>query len=97
MIFITYIIVGSGPAIMEATGIPAAHLYDFLARLYPEFGGGRKWISTPRFVSSWFAGRDGGRSVQKGYGTAIRPVEQTPRASSSSWGSRGQGRRLGGE
>ena len=88
---------------LQGFGIPAAHFYDFLTRLWPEFGGGTNYIQTPQFVRKWFGGNRA--VVNRGYGTAIR--QQAPTASgassgfssafSGSWGGRGQGRRLGGD
>ncbi|KAL8952449.1 MAG: hypothetical protein Q9222_001640 [Ikaeria aurantiellina] len=99
-------IVLSGPygALYQGTGIIAAHLYDFLTRLYPTFGGGRNYLQTPAFIRRLFAGEDT-RTQRKGYGTSYAPQgQQAPRPSSgfstafsSPWSSRGQGRRLGGD
>lgn len=88
----------------QGTGIIAAHLYDFLTRLYPTFGGGRNYIQTPKVLTRWFGG-EVQWSQHKGFGTSFAPqAQQAPRPSSgfstafsSPWSSRGQGRRLGGE
>lgn len=105
MLLLTFVTGGPEAAMMQGTGLLAAHLYDFLTRLWPTFGGGRNYIFTPRFVRQWFGGDR--RNIQvKGYGTAIRPgmPQQAARGTSSGfssftsqWGSRGQGRRLGGD
>ncbi|KAL8734905.1 MAG: hypothetical protein Q9166_001257 [cf. Caloplaca sp. 2 TL-2023] len=100
------LVIGGGPYVMvfQGTGILAAHLYDFLTRLYPTFGGGRNYIQTPAFITRWFGGEDQ-RTQRKGFGIALAPSAQQPSgpargfstAFSSPWSSRGQGRRLGGD
>ena len=106
MLFLTFIQSGPEATFEEAMGIPAAHLYDFLTRYWPEHGGGVNMLKTPEFVTRWFEGVSGAKQVTvKGHGTAFRPNSTaTPSSSSSSafssgsaWGGRGQGRRLGGE
>jgi len=91
-------------ALVQATGIPAAHLYDFLTRIYPKFGGGRNIIATPAFVRRLFSSEETVVS-NKIYGTSFQPG--VPRAAATgseaggvlpeSWKSRGSGHRLGGE
>lgn len=85
----------------QATGLIAAHLYDFLTRLYPEFGGGRQWISTPAFLSRVVQTP---RVLQRGYGTAVRGNQSSSGSSTGaqgsgplpdSWKTRGTGHRLG--
>ncbi|KAF2261087.1 DER1-domain-containing protein [Lojkania enalia] len=103
MLFLTFIIDGPDAAITQATGLLAAHLYDFLTRIWPTFGGGRNYIFTPAIVKQWFGGRPG--SVQqRSYGTAIQGRgREGDRSSGRStgfsggpgWGERGPGRRLG--
>ncbi|KAL8810611.1 MAG: hypothetical protein Q9223_006784 [Gallowayella weberi] len=98
------LVLGGGPygMIYQGTGLIAAHLYDFLTRLYPNFGGGRNYIQTPAFITRWFGGADQ-RTQHKGFGTAFAPQSQQAArpasgfstAFSSPWSSRGQGRRLG--
>ncbi|KAK1148263.1 hypothetical protein N8T08_010072 [Aspergillus melleus] len=90
-------------ALSDSMGVVAAHLYDFLTRIYPTFGGGRNYITTPTFVRRLFAGER--RGEYRAYGTAYRPASQaqnTPSSGSSwssafqnPWSSRGPGRRLG--
>lgn len=103
MLLMTFIMAGPNAAMNQATGIVAAHLYDFLTRLWPTFGGGKKYISTPAIVKRWF-GADRPSTQTRGYGTAYRPAAQAPGRGTSSgfgfasaWGTRGQGRRLGGD
>lgn len=104
MLLLALVLGGPGAAMRDGTGIVAAHLYDFLTRLYPTFGGGKNYIQTPAFIKRQFGG--GRRTTQiRGYGTAFRPGAQNSdgQASgftsgfSSSWSGRGAGRRLGGD
>ncbi|OCK78832.1 DER1-domain-containing protein [Lepidopterella palustris CBS 459.81] len=108
MLFLTFIMAGPVATMHQACGLVAAHLYDFLTRIWPMFGGGRNYITTPRIVEKWF-GADNPAPRVRGYGTAIparpRPgeAEQPARASGrgfglgGAWNGRGPGRRLGGE
>ena len=113
MLVITLIMGGWPAALSEATGIFAAHLYDFLTRLYPTFQGGRNWVQTPRFVKNAF-GAGNSAFTHKTYGTSFRPARPaqqqqqqqqqqqpgggwTSALGGSSWGRRGTGRRLGGD
>ena len=82
------------------TGIVAAHLHDFLTRLWPEFGGGRNLLPTPGFVS-WLVQTP--RVLQRRYGTAIRQPDASATSGASTgsvlpdaWKTRGGGHRLGG-
>jgi Derlin-2/3 len=104
MVLVTLILNGMPAAKNQATGLVAAHLYDFLTRLWPTFGGGRNLLPTPGFVRRMWQ-TDEVTVAQRGYGTAITPAERTPaRASGSStsgvlpesWRNRGSGHRLGG-
>ncbi|KAL4950390.1 DER1-domain-containing protein [Aspergillus filifer] len=98
---LTFCMKGWFPAAVELTGIFAAHLYDFLTRIYPTFGGGKNYIVTPAFVQRWFT-----RSLRGGenrvYGQAYRPPNDNEDSQGwsssvrSAWDSRGSGRRLGG-
>ncbi|EME43163.1 hypothetical protein DOTSEDRAFT_72519 [Dothistroma septosporum NZE10] len=107
---ITYLMAGQYATLVQATGILAAHLYDFLDRIWPRFGSGPKLIQVPQWIQRQFAAPAGvgqGRS----YGTAFtgrtggpgQPPAQNQTgsgggwASGSSWTGRGSGRRLGGE
>jgi Derlin-2/3 len=96
LIFLTFVTGGPEGAKMQITGLIAAHLYDFLTRIWPTFGGGRNYIFTPIFVKRWFTS-DGERPVQeRGYGTAVHAPQNVP--GSTGWtGQRGPGRRLGTE
>ncbi|KAK4103810.1 hypothetical protein N658DRAFT_419975 [Parathielavia hyrcaniae] len=87
---------------LQITGIIAAHLHDFLTRLWPEFGGGPNLLATPAFVSHLVQTP---RVLQRDYGTAIRPPGAQASGSSTgasagsllpdSWKTRGSGHRLG--
>ncbi|KAK2004485.1 Der1-like family protein [Colletotrichum falcatum] len=90
----------------QLQGLIAAHLYDFLSRLWPEFSGGRNLIPTPAFLSRL---AQTPRFYQRGYGTAVRggggASAQTSGSSTGvsqggvvlpdSWRTRGPGQRLG--
>ncbi|GJC82053.1 derlin-2 [Colletotrichum liriopes] len=91
---------------IQLMGFIAAHLYDFLSRVWPEFSGGRNLIPTPAFLSRLVQTP---RFNQRGYGTAVRggggASAQTSGSSTGvsqgggvlpdSWRTRGPGRRLG--
>jgi len=99
MLFLTLVSPGGGPraAKFQVTGLIAAHLYDFLTRIWPTFGGGRNWVQTPGFVRRWFT-PEGSSTQQRSYGTVIQPRQAAPPTGSSgnSWSNqRGPGRRLG--
>src|SRR6187549_3876243 len=71
MILINLLFPGGVPVMMVMiTGLVAAHLHDFLTRIYPEFGGGRNLLPTPAFLSRFMVTP---RIFQRAYGTAIRP------------------------
>ncbi|KAI9837565.1 MAG: hypothetical protein M1819_007216 [Sarea resinae] len=100
MLGMTLVMAGPEAALHQGTGLLAAHLYDFLTRLYPTFGDGENFIRAPQFVERWF-NHPGPRA--RPYGTAFTPRTEPSRGSSSgfsglgSWGGRGAGRRLGGD
>jgi len=74
-------------------GLLAAHLYDFLTRIWPMFGGGTNYLSTPLFIKRWYL-RSQGREERREYGQVVRPaggVRDDDRWSDN----RGPGRRLG--
>jgi len=104
MLFITFIMNGPEAAKIQSTGLLAAHLYDFLTRLYPEFGGGWNIIQTPAFVRRLFA-PDEAVVSNRSYGTAFTAPERATGSTGAStgsvlpesWKARGSGHRLGGE
>jgi len=104
MLCITMVRGGYEAMLLECTGILAAHLYFFITRLYPAFGGGRNFIFTPRFIQRFFY-KHTPNAGYRGYGTAYhapQPAESsTPQSRTSgtdtqnTWGNWGSGRRLG--
>jgi Derlin-2/3 len=92
----------AGPHIMllQLIGLVAAHLHDFLTRLWPEFGGGTNFIPTPSFFTRLVTTP---RFMQREYGTAIRNDPRTGTSTGvqprgplpDSWKTRGSGHRLG--
>jgi Derlin-2/3 len=86
---------------MQVSGMVAAHLHDFLTRLWPEFGGGWNFLAPPGFVSYLVQTP---RALRRDYGTAIRaPTAGSTTGASTgpvlpdSWKTRGSGQRLGGQ
>jgi Derlin-2/3 len=110
MLIGTAIMASPGAALLQSTGLVAAHAYDFLTIIWPQYGGGRTLLKTPTIVQRWFAPLGG--TQRRGAGTAFNV--QTPAAQNvpqrqaasgggwasgfgggSGWGERGPGRRLG--
>ena len=98
---LTLLMSGPSAALTSASGIVSAHLYDFLTRIWPAFGGGSNWIQTPAFISRLF-GDDSKTPQARPHGTAYGRGESSSNSSrssgfsmGSSWNSRGPGRRLG--
>ncbi|KAJ5584073.1 derlin-1 [Penicillium hispanicum] len=105
MLVITLVMGGPSAALSESMGIVAAHLYDFITRIYPTFGGGRNYLVTPASVQRFFA-RNTPNAGYRGYGTAFRPSQPSQSSTASRgwtsslqspWSGRGAGRRLGGD
>lgn len=96
MLFLTFIIDGPDAAMTQGTGLLAAHLYDFLTRIWPTFGGGRNYIFTPRVVKGWFGAKPGA-AQQRAYGTAFqgRPADDSTARTTGRSTFGGPGRRLG--
>ena len=99
LLFVTLVMErdGATAAMHQATGLIAAHLYDFLTRIWPTFGGGTNYIITPNFVKSWFIEPGPPRPQPRDYGTAYEPGQRAPPGNTSWSHQRGPGRRLGGE
>lgn len=110
MLAMTLVMASPGQALIQATGLLAAHCYNFFAKIWPEYGGGRRYIYTPQTVRRWFA-KPGLAPTTRGAGSAYNmggvgsqnvPRRQTGGGSGwtsgltgGGWTSRGQGRRLG--
>ncbi|KAJ9143844.1 Derlin [Pleurostoma richardsiae] len=102
MLLVTLLMQGPYAFQVQLTGLVAAHLYDFLTRIYPEFGGGPNLIPTPGFLSRLVSTP---RVFQRDYGTAIRNNAGASSGRSTgvagsgplpdSWKTRGRGHRLG--
>ncbi|RDW89544.1 derlin-1 [Coleophoma cylindrospora] len=103
MLLMTLVMAGPPAAKIQATGLIAAHMHDFLTRIWPTFGGGRNLVPTPAFVKRMFQTTQA--SVQStSYGTAFAPAQRAATSSGSSagvlpesWRTRGTGHRLGGD
>lgn len=104
---VTFITTSPLAAYVQASGIIAAHAYNFATKIYPRFGGGKNYIKTPGFVRRWFA-PDRAHVRATDYGTMRVPSAANSSSASStgtsagatargSWVNRGSGRRLGGE
>ncbi|KAF1933630.1 DER1-domain-containing protein [Didymella exigua CBS 183.55] len=104
LLFMTFVIDGQTAALTQIAGLVAAHLYDFLTRIWPTFGGGKNYIFTPQTVKRWF-GATPGTAQNRGYGHAVQGrgretgsnQPSTGRSTGAQFGSMGPGRRLGGE
>jgi Derlin-2/3 len=109
ILLMTLIMSGSEVALSQASGLLSAHLYDFLTRLWPMFGGGRNYIQTPAIVKRLFGSNT--QQTRRSYGTAFRPSARNQQAAqdtsqgtatgfggvSGIWSNRGSGHRLGGD
>lgn len=104
MLFMTLVMGGVKAAMIQGTGIVAAHLHDFLTRIWPQFGGGRNLLPTPELFKRWFSVRE----RNTGYGVARAAHGQSSASASTStgsspgvlpesWRNRGSGHRLGGD
>ncbi|PCD37552.1 hypothetical protein AU210_006050 [Fusarium oxysporum f. sp. radicis-cucumerinum] len=101
MIVVTALMAGPQKALVEIEGLLAAHLFDFLTRIWPEFGNGPRLLRTPAWLERLVQTP---RVSARGFGTAVRPGN-TPSSGRStgvntgplpdSWRSRGPGQRLG--
>lgn len=82
-------------------GLVAAHLWEFLSRIYPQLGGGPNILKTPKFMTSLVRIVEGRRQLFSSSGA----VGGAPASGSStgaesgplpdSWRTRGSGQRLG--
>ncbi len=105
ILFITFVTQGPVAAKIQGTGLLAAHLHDFLSRLWPTFGGGPNLLPTPAFIKRMWQTTQPTVN-ERSYGTAFTPAQRaagTSGGSSSggvlpeSWRNRGSGHRLGGD
>jgi Derlin-2/3 len=105
MLLMTFITQGPGATKIQATGLIAAHLHDFLTRLWPEFGGGRNLVPTPGFIKRMWQTTEA-TVKDRSFGTAFTPAQRAAGTTSGastggvlpeSWKSRGSGHRLGGD
>jgi Derlin-2/3 len=80
----------------QLAGLLAGHLYDFLTRIWPTFGGGRNYLATPTFVKRWYL-QMATRETRRDYGTSIdnRTQNAVPPRNPGWQDNRGPGRRLG--
>lgn len=106
MLLLTLVMNGPSALLQQGSGLLAAHLYDFLTRIWPAFGGGINYIQTPQFVHDAFGVQ---QQRSRGYGTAYMGTAtgastastsdsrgwSSALGTSSTWRSRGPGRRLG--
>jgi Derlin-2/3 len=113
ILLMTLVMSGLEAALSQSSGLLSAHLYDFLTRLWPTFGGGRNYIQTPATIKRLFGG-DTQRATVRTYGTAFRPPARDQQAAQNTshgtstgfggasgvsgiWSNRGSGHRLGGD
>ncbi|GAB0136593.1 hypothetical protein EsDP_00004890 [Epichloe bromicola] len=99
---------GAMNLLLQLHGLFAGHLYDFLTRTWPNYGGGRNLIPTPAVLSrlvrsaeSFIQGRFGGPARPSGHrlggsgGGAGTGANTSGGPLPDSWRTRGRGQRLG--
>ncbi|PVH89198.1 hypothetical protein DL98DRAFT_508309 [Cadophora sp. DSE1049] len=94
-LLLTLILAGPQAALIQGSGLIAAHLYDLLTGLYPSTGVERNLLPTPGWMMKVFGTQD---VVNRPYGTAVTGA--TGKAAwglDLSWKRFGPGRTLGGE
>ncbi|PHH68442.1 hypothetical protein CDD83_6088 [Cordyceps sp. RAO-2017] len=92
---------GAMNMLLQVQGLLAGHLYEFLTRIWPEYGGGRNLIPTPAFMTTVvrtagtvqarlaaMLGMQGAPAGPGGAGSQRGPLPD-------SWRTRGPGHRLG--
>lgn len=74
LIAMSLVMNGPNAIMIQLCGLASAHMYDFLTRIWPEFGGGRNILSTPAFVGRLLGTATGGGRAQapRGFGTSFR-------------------------
>ncbi|KAH7399883.1 ER-associated proteolytic system protein-like protein Der1 [Cadophora sp. MPI-SDFR-AT-0126] len=94
-LLLTLILAGPQAALIQGTGLAAAHLYDLLTGLYPSTGIERNLLPTPEWMMKVFGTQN---VVNRPYGTVVTGA--TGKAAwglDLSWKRFGPGRTLGGE
>lgn len=95
IIFLKLIIGSPRAAMIEATGLVAAYVYDLMTGLYPNFGIKRNFIATPRWMNKMLGVQ---RVVERPYGSIIVPGGgEAAWGLDLSWKRFGPGHTLGGE
>ncbi len=95
LLLLTLILISPHAALIQATGLAAAYLYDFSTGLYPNFGIKRNLISTPAWLKKIFGTQT---TVDRPYGTLSLPGTGEPAwGLDLGWQRFGPGRTLGGE
>ncbi|KAF2720580.1 DER1-domain-containing protein [Polychaeton citri CBS 116435] len=112
MLALSFVLSGPQAALVQSTGLLAAHAYEFLTKIWPEHGGGQQWIKTPAVVRGWFQQSPNAGQQRSGYQVFQGRSSGTVGGQSSSSGPNpaggsfttgfnagnyGTGRRLGGE
>jgi Derlin-2/3 len=102
-LLITLLITGPTGALVHATGVVGAQLYDLLTGLYPQYGGPRRSvIATPGWMARLWGTRG---EVVRPYGMVLNANASVGMPSDGvgvsawgvGWGKWGEGRRLGGD
>ena len=88
--------------ILQIGGVVAAHFYDFLTRIWPQFGGtGKSLLPTPKFLTtvvntvSGLGANVGTRRPAAAGGSTGRTTGASTGPLPDSWRTRGPGHRLG--
>ena len=84
----------------QMEGLVAAHMYRFLTKIWPEIGGGKDLIPTPRFMTTLWGIMSGtrpvtGRAAPASGGSSGSSTGVNRGPLPDSWRSRGPGHRLG--
>jgi Derlin-2/3 len=98
LLLITLICSGPEGALIHATGLAGAHLYEVLTGAYAAEGGpSRNFIQAPEFLKKVCGTRT---EVSRPYGTVLNAAGPSGAATSAwgvGWGKWGKGQRLGGD
>jgi Derlin-2/3 len=95
IIFLKFIIGSPQAAMIEATGLVAAYVYDLMTGLYPDSGIKRNLITTPRWMNKMLGTQ---RVVERPYGSIVVPGGgESAWGLDLSWKRFGPGHTLGGE